>query len=92
MSTEIICHNENCAKPFIPVFENQLYCGKKCKRARIMRRNRGKKNELVYTARAADVKICQHCNQVIQRDPKVADHQWEMQKYHKKCYEGLHTP
>jgi len=91
MSSELICSNENCSKPFVPLFEGQLYCTKKCKRARVMRRNRGKKNANVYSARIADTKICQHCNKVIQRDPKTPDYQWEMQKYHKKCYEGIHT-
>ena len=91
MSSELICQNENCSKTFFPIYENAVYCSRKCKRARVMRRNRGKKNAGVYTARIADTKICQHCQKVIQRDLKMPDYQWEVQKYHKKCYEGLHT-
>lgn len=92
MNQERICGNENCGKPFIPLYENQVYCSRLCKRARVIRRNRGKKNASVYAARAADTKLCQHCNKVIQRGSKVPDYQWETQKYHKKCYKGLHTP
>ena len=65
MSEERICANENCSKPFFPVYENAVYCGRRCKRARIMRRNRGRKNAAIYTARVADTKMCQHCNKVI---------------------------
>lgn len=91
MSEELICQNENCSKAFVPMYEGQLYCQKKCKRSRVMRRNRGKKNANVYSSRIADIKICQHCQKVIQRGPKTPDHQWEMQKYHRKCYVGIHT-
>lgn len=89
---ERICANENCSKPFFPVYEGQAYCGWKCKRARVMRRNRSKKNAVIFTSRVADTKICQHCNKVIQRDIHTPDHQWTMQKYHKKCYDDIHIP
>ena len=87
-----VCANENCQKTFEPEYTNQKYCTFKCKRARVMRKNRGKKNVEKYTARKGDTKICEYCSGIIQRNPRTSDFHWENQKYHNACYKKRHLP
>ena len=83
----IICANETCGKEIEQEHENQRYCpGKKCRRARVMRLNRAKKNTVRVAARAGDIKECEFCHEMIRRAPRSSDFHWSKQKVHKACY------
>lgn len=87
-----ICYNEKCNVEFEIEYEGQKYCSFKCKRARIMRNNRAKKNTERVAARKGDIKQCEFCKDVIHRNPRSSDFHWAQQKFHKGCYKRAYIP
>lgn len=88
----VICKSETCNKEFEQEYEGALYCSKKCRRNRVMRLNRAKKNTVRIAARVGDMKECEFCHEVIQRDPRSSDFHWGKQKVHKACYKRGFVP